>query len=496
MLSGIIAAFLARGLDAPTPPRWAPTLTGEPPRPDSEHGSGLVAGDLPRWSAPRPGRTRLAPQRTTASAEAPIPLAQGLSRPAWAEIDVGAVTRNAAVLSRVVAPSQLCAVVKAHGYGHGGPAVAKATLAGGATRLAVALVDEGIELRQHGVTGSILLLSECGTDAIDAAMAADLTPTLYTHQAVEQFARAARAAQRPTPVHVKVDTGMHRVGAPPPDVASLVKAVADDPFLSFEGLWTHFPVADGQRAEDRTFTEGQLERSNGPATSWLPSAWCRHCAMPPTPPAPSPSRRPATTWSASARSLRLPAWTGRCTSAFATADAPPPAGHVAQGPRGGRCGTLRCGSNDPPTGAAPAAHPLGGGHRAHRVRRRGAARPLHAGLRVLIGGRRRPLAGMVTMDQIVVDCGDDTSVRPGDEVVLLGRQGDEEITADEWAGLLGTISYEVLCGVGPRVPRVTPSHGDGAPVPSVSPLRPGNRCRPRDAHPFRRHVPRCRYADG
>jgi alanine racemase len=76
------------------------------------------------------------------------------------------------------------------------------------------------------------------------------------------------------------------------------------------------------------------------------------------------------------------------------------------------------------------------------------------GYGVLIGGRRRPLAGQVTMDQIVIDCGDDPSVQPGDEVVLLGRQGDEEITADEWAGLLGTISYEVLCGIGPRVPRI------------------------------------------
>jgi alanine racemase len=84
----------------------------------------------------------------------------------------------------------------------------------------------------------------------------------------------------------------------------------------------------------------------------------------------------------------------------------------------------------------------------------GVPRALFAqGYSVLIGGRRRPLAGMVTMDQIVVDCGDDTSVQPGDEVVLLGRQGDEEITADEWADLLGTISYEVLCGIGPRVPR-------------------------------------------
>ncbi len=77
-----------------------------------------------------------------------------------------------------------------------------------------------------------------------------------------------------------------------------------------------------------------------------------------------------------------------------------------------------------------------------------------AGYGVLVRGRRRPLAGMVTMDQIVVDCGEDSSVRPGDEVVLLGRQGDEAITADDWAEMLGTISYEVVCGVGPRMPRV------------------------------------------
>jgi alanine racemase len=82
------------------------------------------------------------------------------------------------------------------------------------------------------------------------------------------------------------------------------------------------------------------------------------------------------------------------------------------------------------------------------------------GYEVLIGGRRRPLAGAVTMDQLVVDCGDDESVRPGDEVVLLGRQGDEEITADDWAAMAGTISYEVVCGVGPRMPRIVLNRPD------------------------------------
>ncbi|MGA2931130.1 MAG: alanine racemase, partial [Acidimicrobiales bacterium] len=99
--------------------------------------------------------------------DAAVTMAQGRSRPAWAEIDLSAVAHNAAVLARLVAPAELCAVVKAHGYGHGGPAVARAALAGGAQRLAVALVDEGVELRQHGVDAPVLLLSECGLNAVD-----------------------------------------------------------------------------------------------------------------------------------------------------------------------------------------------------------------------------------------------------------------------------------------------------------------------------------------
>src|SRR5580692_1212776 len=132
-------------------------------------------------------------------------MAQGRSRPAWAEIDLAAVAHNAAVLTRLAAPAELCAVVKAHGYGHGGPAVARAALAGGAQRLAVALVDEGVELRQHGVTAPVLLLSECGNEAAETALAYGLTPTLYSSEAIAAFAAAARAAGHEAPVHLKVD---------------------------------------------------------------------------------------------------------------------------------------------------------------------------------------------------------------------------------------------------------------------------------------------------
>ena len=188
-----------------------------------------------RWLA---ATAEVAPANThpAATAADEVAMAQGRSRPAWAEIDLAAVAHNAAVLARVAAPAELCAVVKAHGYGHGGPAVACAALAGGASRLAVALVDEGVELRQHGVDAPVLSLSECHVDAIESVLGYGLTPTVYTREAVAEVASASRAAGRRTPVHVKVDTGMHRVGAAPEELRALVAAVAGAGALARGGL--------------------------------------------------------------------------------------------------------------------------------------------------------------------------------------------------------------------------------------------------------------------
>jgi alanine racemase len=404
-----------------------------------------IQGPIP----PKPGKPG------GAEGDETVAMAQGRSRPAWAEIDLAAVTHNARVLSRVVQPSVLCAVVKAHGYGHGGPAVAKAALAGGATGLAVALVDEGVELRQHGVPGPILLLSECGADAVDTALAYRLTPTLYSHQGIEHFTRASRTLEQRTSVHVKVDTGMHRVGASAEEVPALIQAIADEPFLRLEGMWTHLPVADGETAEDRDFTLGQLatfdrlarqllaagfdadivHAANTAGAIAFPSAryGMVRCGIGLYGYLPGPAVQRAFD-AASDEALR-PVMSLR---ARVVAVRTLPAGAR---PSYGRLRPL-------PGPSVVATVPIGYAD--------GVPRALFtAGFGVLIGGRRRPLAGMVTMDQIVVDCGDDPSVQPGDEVVLLGRQGDEEITADEWARLLGTISYEVLCGIGPRVPRLT-----------------------------------------
>ena len=395
-----------------------------------------------------------------------VTMAQGRSRPAWAEIDLAAITHNASVLARLAAPAELCAVVKAHGYGHGGPAVARAARAGGATRLAVALVDEGVELREHGVDGPVLLLSECGAEAVDTALAYGLTPTLYTSEGIAHFAAAARAAGRRVAVHVKVDTGMHRVGAAPDELASIVAAVAAEPSLHLEGVWTHLPVADGDTDEDRAFTEAQLhlfDRLVGAlAADGAPVSPLLHAANTAGTLA-FPRSRYGMVRCGLGLYGYLPA--AALCDAFAVqagGDELQPAMSLkarvvavrmleaGERPSYGRLRPL-------PARSLVATVPIGYAD--------GVPRALFTnGYAVLIGGRRRPLAGMVTMDQIVVDCGDDQSVQPGAEVVLLGRQGDETVTADDWAALLGTISWEVLCGVGPRMPRVLvnrPGSSDG-----------------------------------
>ena len=319
VLSGVIGAFLARGVPAHLAAALGAHVHGSAAargRPE-----GLVAGDLPDLIAALAQRATATMAdglfklfragmkgptvRCPSSADAERGgdgMAQGRSRPAWAEIDLAAITHNARVLSQLVRPAQLCAVVKAHGYGHGAPAVAKAALAGGAIGLAVALVDEGVELRRHGVRGPVLLLSECGADAVDAAMAYSLTPrsTPPTASSCSRRRPAAGAAQlRSTSRWTPACTGSVR---PPARCRRSCGPSLDDPLLRFEGLWTHLAVADGESAEDRAFTQRQLDvvrrRAGRPRSERhaLPDVWC----TPPTRPGRSPFPRRATAWSAAA----------------------------------------------------------------------------------------------------------------------------------------------------------------------------------------------------
>ena len=369
-----------------------------------------------------------------------------MTRPVWAEVDLGAVRHNAAVLAAIARPARLCAVVKANGYGHGALPTAEAALEGGARWLAVALVEEGTELREGGIDAPILVLSEPPHDAMDEAVARGLTPTVYTEGGVEAAAKAVAAGGGPRlPVHVKVDTGMHRVGAAPEEALGLADLVNRRPELRLAALWTHLAVAD---EPENDFTATQLDRFE---------------------------RIRATL----ARRGVLPDFVHAANSAGLLA-------HPASRYNLVRCGIAVYGiAPDPALADRADLRPaMALKARVSYVKEVAAGERISYGLRyrfressvvatvpigyadglprrlsfvggeVLVGGRRRPIAGTVTMDQIMVDCGPDADVAAGDEVVLIGRQGDEEILAQEWADRLDTIAYEVVCGVGPRVPRV------------------------------------------
>src|SRR5205085_3530870 len=245
------------GLSPPSWPRacrprwprpWPPTPTAPPP----------VWGRSGAWSPATcstysPGGSPVSRGAAVVDG-APVDPAR---RRGWAEVDLGAVRHNAALLARTVAPAQLCAVVKANGYGHGSAAVAQAALAGGARWLAVAVVEEGAELRDAGIDAPVLLLSEPPPGAMDEAVALGLTPSLYTAEGVEAASLAAARRETRIAVHVKVDTGMHRVGADPDGAVALALAVHGSARLSLGGFWTHLAVAD-EPAHD--FTAEQLRR--------------------------------------------------------------------------------------------------------------------------------------------------------------------------------------------------------------------------------------------
>lgn len=356
-------------------------------------------------------------------------------RPSWAEIDLTAIAHNVAAFRRHIGDAELCAVVKADAYGHGDVPVAETALANGATWLAVALLEEGIRLREADITAPILLLSEPLERDVALVAEWELTPTVYRHRFLEALGDLGVSVP---PIHLKLDTGMHRVGS---DLATLASLAHQARALGLRvgGVWTHFAVAE----TDPEFTGiqvallehavehlggiidadvlvhhsntagamlvggGHLARVGLGLYGLYPSDRCR----------PVLELRPAMRIVSQVTHVRRHAAGSR--------------------PSYGRRRPLR-------SDATVATVPIGYAD--------GVPRLLSDAGEVLIGGRRLPLAGTVTMDQLVVDCGDDP-VEVGDEVVLLGRQGDAEITVDEWAAATGTISYEIVCGIGPRLPR-------------------------------------------
>lgn len=368
-------------------------------------------------------------------------------RPSWVEVDLDAVAHNVRVLSDLASPAALCAVVKADGYGHGDVPVAETALESGAASVAVALVEEGIRLREAGIDAPILLLSEPPPDAAHEVVGWDLTPTVYRHAFLD--ALLSEAGDGTIGVHLKVDTGMHRVGADPDRALELVHRITrGDLPLRLDGIWTHFAVAE----EDPRYTADQLSRfetfvdavrAEGVDPGVLHTANSAATILEPA------SRLDMVRPGLAIYGLYP---SDACRQVVELRPAMRVVSHVSltrRLPAGARpsYGRRRMLSHDSTVATVPVGYADG------------FPRLLSDVGEVLLGGRRRPLAGTVTMDQIVVDVGDD-AVTVGDEVVLLGAQGGEEVTADEWAEKTGTISYEIVCGIGPRLPRRYPE-GEG-----------------------------------
>ena len=363
---------------------------------------------------------------------------------AWADVSLDAIAANVETLRAVCAPAEVCAVVKADGYGHGAVAVAGAALDGGAAWLAVAQVAEAAALRAAGVAAPILLLSEPPLGDVSAAIDAGVVLTAYTEPFIRRLGAAARAGTLPVPVHLKVDTGMHRVGAEPRAMVRLAQLVEAEPLLSLDGMWTHCAVAD---EPDNPFTAQQLERFDAAVAS-VERAGIR-----------VPMRHAAN----SAAAIVHPASRYdlvRCGIAvYGIAPAPDLVDRLALEP------AVRLATE------VAFVKPLAAGERVsyglvHAVERDTMVATLPIGYAdgvfrrlglegqdVLIRGERRPMIGVVTMDQVLVDLGPGSRVQAGEEAVLLGSQGEQRITPDEWAARLGTISYEVVCALGARVER-------------------------------------------
>ena len=373
-----------------------------------------------------------------------------------ARVDLGAIRANVEAL-RAATSAEVLAVVKADGYGHGLLPSARAAVAGGATWLGTALLDEALALRAAGITAPRVLAWLIGPgEAWADALAADVDLSVNAGWALDEVVAAARQAGTTARVHLKVDSGLGRGGAAPADWADLVEAARKaeaEGVVRVVGLWSHLAYADAPGhptilrqaevfreavalAEGAGIDPEVRHLANSAATLTAPEhhfdlvrPGLAVYGLSPVPDVAGPSAyglRPAMTLAADLVHVkRVPAGSGVSYGHIYTTDRETTLGLV---PLGYADGVPRTGGNVGP---------------------------------VLAAGRSRTVAGRVCMDQLVLDLGDDIA-QVGDEVVLFGPGDDGEPTAQDWADATHTISYEIVTRVGPRVPRVYTGAADVA----------------------------------
>jgi len=359
---------------------------------------------------------------------------------AWADVDLDAIGHNVRLMADAVAPSRVLAVVKANGYGHGAVPVAQAALAAGADALGVALVQEAVELRDAGIDAEIMMLSQQPPEQESALVERGVVPVVYTLAGLEGLAAVAPHGY---PVQVKVDTGMRRVGAQASDVLDLARAI-ERAGLRLAGVFTHLAVAD---EPDDPYTAGQLDAFDA-VLDELERAGIDvplvHSANSAAALAHPPARRDLVRLGIAMYGLEPgPGVAAHSVDLDPAMSLRARVSHVKTVAAGDRIsyGLRHTFKSDTAVATVPIGYADGVPRRLSGV-----------GGEVLVAGRRRPIVGVVTMDQLMVDVGD-LPVEVGDEVVLIGRQADAEILAVEWADRLGTIGYEIVCGISTRVPR-------------------------------------------
>ena len=365
-------------------------------------------------------------------------------RPTRAEINLGAIDNNFESIKKLISPETLfMAVVKADGYGHGAVRVSEEALECGADRLGVALPEEGIVLRKAGIKAPIQILGEIHPLASLMVIENDLIPTLCSAVVADVLGREAGRLGQRIKVHLKVDTGMNRLGLPVNDVPDFLRYLKQYPSLEVEGIFTHFACADDP---DSDYTQKQLSSlrkllsklesggfrfslkhaANSAATIFFPETHLDMVRIGIALYGLHPSEATKNKIDLEPV-LSLISVVSQLKSVFAG--------------EGASYGLTYKAAKD----TKLALLPLGYGD--------GYTRLLSNKAEVVIANQRFPVVGNVCMDQSLVEVGEANNIEVGDEVVLIGKQGGEEISADELAGILGTINYEITCMINKRVPR-------------------------------------------
>lgn len=368
------------------------------------------------------------------------------TRPVWAEIDLDAIAHNMREIRKITASNaKVMAIVKADGYGHGAEKVAGIALQSGADRLGVAILDEALALREAGFQVPILVLGYTPEEQAETIVANGINQTVFNFSLAQALSHAGVKLGKKATIHLKLDTGMGRIGINPAEIVDFVKDLSSLPNLEVEGMFTHFAVADEL---DKTYTEGQFSKFMGAVKALeregirLPIYHvCNSAALIDLPHMHLDMVRPGIILyglypSSEVKkeriflkpALSLKAKVGYIKKVGEGSSISYGRRYIAKEERS--IATLPLGYAD------------------------GLTRLLFAKGGALIKGKRAPLVGRVCMDQCMVDVSDILNVKDGEEAVLIGCQNGACISAEEVAQQIGTINYEVVCMISKRVPRV------------------------------------------